>query len=121
MVKRPASEGAPEEAATLTERDLSEIAEVIGKDRFASSLGARIEILEPGHCRATLTVREDMTNFLGMTHGASHARKRPSTENASGSREAKGAERRLPRLSNYCSRHWRTTGLPIADRLGRCA
>ena len=41
----------------------------IQNDPFARSLGARVEILAPGHSRASLTVTEEMTNFHGITHG----------------------------------------------------
>ena len=42
----------------------------IQRDPFASLLGARVEIVAPGHSRATLTVTEDMANFHGITHGS---------------------------------------------------
>jgi acyl-CoA thioesterase len=41
----------------------------IRRDPFARQLGARVEILAPGHSRVTLTVTEDMANFHGITHG----------------------------------------------------
>ena len=41
----------------------------IQNDPFARSLGASVEILAPGHSRASLTVTEEMTNFHGITHG----------------------------------------------------
>ncbi len=42
----------------------------VQKDQFAAHLGAKVEILEPGHCRVSMTIKEWMTNFLGMTHGS---------------------------------------------------
>jgi acyl-CoA thioesterase len=39
------------------------------RDPFANQLAAKIEALEPGYCRASLTVTESMTNFHGTTHG----------------------------------------------------
>jgi len=42
----------------------------IQKDLFAAHLGAKVEILEPGHSRVSMTVSEWMTNFLSMTHGS---------------------------------------------------
>ena len=45
------------------------IDEYIQKDPFAAHLGAKIEIVEPGHSRVSLTVTEEMTNFHGTTHG----------------------------------------------------
>lgn len=41
----------------------------IQKDPFARHLGARVEILGPGHSRASLTIGEEMANFHGITHG----------------------------------------------------
>ena len=46
-----------------------EIRRYIERDPFAKQLGAEIEALEPGYCRASLQVSESMTNFHGMTHG----------------------------------------------------
>jgi len=46
-----------------------EIRRYIVRDPFANELGAMIEALEPGYCRASLTITEEMTNFHGMTHG----------------------------------------------------
>jgi acyl-CoA thioesterase len=42
----------------------------IQKDAFANHLGARVEIVKPGHSRVSLTVTENMTNFHSTTHGA---------------------------------------------------
>ncbi len=42
----------------------------VQKDLFAAHLGAKVEILEPGHSRVSMTISEWMTNFLGMTHGS---------------------------------------------------
>lgn len=41
----------------------------IQNDAFTRFLGARVEIIKPGHCRVSLTVTEDMTNFHGTVHG----------------------------------------------------
>jgi len=46
-----------------------QILDYIQKDPFARRLGARVEIIAPGHSRVTLTVSEDMANFHGITHG----------------------------------------------------
>lgn len=45
------------------------IIEHFKKDPFAEHLGARLEIVSPGHSRVYLTVKENMTNFHGTTHG----------------------------------------------------
>ena len=45
------------------------INEYIRKDPFAAHLGAKVEIIEPGHSRVSLTITEEMTNFHGTTHG----------------------------------------------------
>ena len=45
------------------------ILDYIQNDPFAQRLGARVEILAPGHSRVTLTVTADMANFHGITHG----------------------------------------------------
>ena len=41
----------------------------IQDDPFVRKLGARVEILAPGHSRVTLTVTDDLVNFHGITHG----------------------------------------------------
>jgi acyl-CoA thioesterase len=41
----------------------------IQKDSFANYLGAKVEILKPGHSRVSLTINDNMTNFHGSTHG----------------------------------------------------
>ncbi len=41
----------------------------IQKDKFANYLGAKVEIIAPGHSRVSLRVNENMTNFHGTTHG----------------------------------------------------
>ncbi len=46
-----------------------DVAAHIRTDPFANWLGAAIEAIEPGYCRASLVVRESMRNFHGMTHG----------------------------------------------------
>nr|WP_321403463.1 hotdog fold thioesterase [uncultured Desulfobacter sp.] len=45
------------------------INDYIQQDPFAQSLGAKVEILKPGHSRVTLTIKDDMVNFHGITHG----------------------------------------------------
>jgi len=45
------------------------INDYIQKDAFANYLGAKLEIVKPGHSRVFLTIDEKMTNFHGMTHG----------------------------------------------------
>ncbi len=45
------------------------IAAHILKDPFARKLGARFEAIRPGYSRVALTVKEDMVNFHGLTHG----------------------------------------------------
>jgi acyl-CoA thioesterase len=42
----------------------------IQNDAFTKFMGARVEIVKPGHSRVTLTVTDQMTNFHGTTHGA---------------------------------------------------
>ncbi len=41
----------------------------IQKDEFAKSLGASVEIIDPGHSRVSLLIDQTMTNFHGTTHG----------------------------------------------------
>ncbi len=45
------------------------IDEYIQRDPFARFMGAKVEILKPGHSRVTLDVTADMLNFHGNTHG----------------------------------------------------
>ncbi len=45
------------------------IAAYIRKDPFAKHLGAKVDIVAPGHSRVTLRVTDTMVNFHGMTHG----------------------------------------------------
>jgi len=45
------------------------INERIQRDPFTRLLGAKVEILKPGHSMATLTITDDMVNFHGTTHG----------------------------------------------------
>ena len=45
------------------------IADHIQKDEFANYLGAKVEIIKPGHSRVSLMVKNHMTNFHGSTHG----------------------------------------------------
>ena len=39
------------------------------KDAFAEQLGAKLVEVKPGYSRIALTVRSDMVNFHGITHG----------------------------------------------------
>ena len=39
------------------------------KDTLAASLGATLEVVEPGYSRVSLIVTDRMTNFHGTTHG----------------------------------------------------
>ena len=55
----------------MSEDRKQKIEEHIQCDPFASFLGANVEILKPGHSRATLTVTDDMVNFHGQ-----HSRRR---------------------------------------------
>ena len=41
----------------------------IKTDPFANYLGAKVEIIKPGHSRVYLTIDDYMTNFHGTTHG----------------------------------------------------
>lgn len=41
----------------------------IQTDAFARFLGAKVEIINPGHSRVFLTINDHMTNFHGTTHG----------------------------------------------------
>ncbi|MCB8945982.1 MAG: hotdog fold thioesterase [Ardenticatenaceae bacterium] len=41
----------------------------IQQDAFANHLGAKVEIVAPGHSRVTLTVTQNLLNFHGTTHG----------------------------------------------------
>ncbi|MGD9823680.1 hotdog fold thioesterase [Desulfobacter sp.] len=45
------------------------INDYIQQDPFAQFLGAKVEVLGPGHSRVTLTINDDMVNFHGITHG----------------------------------------------------
>lgn len=38
-------------------------------DRYARLMGIELLELRPGHARVGMTVKEDMTNFHGITHG----------------------------------------------------
>jgi len=46
-----------------------EINDHIQKDAFANYLGAKVEIIKPGHSRVSLIVKDHMTNFHSTTHG----------------------------------------------------
>lgn len=41
----------------------------IQTDAFAKFLGAKVEIINPGHSRVSLIINDHMTNFHGTTHG----------------------------------------------------
>jgi acyl-CoA thioesterase len=41
----------------------------IQKDAFANHLGAKVEIVKPGHSRVSLAINDNMINFHGTTHG----------------------------------------------------
>ncbi len=41
----------------------------IQTDAFARFLGAKVEIINPGHSRVSLIINDHMTNFHGTTHG----------------------------------------------------
>ena len=41
----------------------------IRRDPYAEFLGARVEAVEPGYSRVTLTVDDHMLNFHGVAHG----------------------------------------------------
>ncbi len=41
----------------------------IQKDAFANHLGAKVEIIKPGHSKVFLTINDNMINFHGTTHG----------------------------------------------------
>jgi acyl-CoA thioesterase len=41
----------------------------IQKDAFANHLGAKVQIIKPGHSRVSLIIKDHMTNFHGLTHG----------------------------------------------------
>lgn len=53
----------------MKEDRTKKINDYIQRDPFAQSLGAKVEIVAPGHSRVTLTITEDMVNFHGDTHG----------------------------------------------------
>ena len=53
----------------MSSKRSKQINEYIQRDPYSRFLGAEVEIVKPGHSRATLTISEEMTNFHGMTHG----------------------------------------------------
>ena len=53
----------------MNEKRKQKINEYIQCDPFARFLGAKVEVLKPGHSRVTLTVTDNMVNFHGNTHG----------------------------------------------------
>lgn len=46
------------------------INDYIKNDAFANYLGAKVEIIKPGHSRVSLVIDDNMTNFHGTTHGS---------------------------------------------------
>ena len=46
------------------------IREYLERDAFVRGLGVKLEAVEPGYCRASLTISPQMTNFHGTSHGA---------------------------------------------------
>jgi acyl-CoA thioesterase len=50
-------------------KDQKRINAIILNDSFSKMLEADVEIVEPGHSKVTLEIKETMTNFHGMTHG----------------------------------------------------
>ncbi len=53
----------------MNENRIQKINEHIQSDPFARFLGAKVEIIKPGHSRVALTITDDMINFNGITHG----------------------------------------------------
>jgi len=53
----------------MKENREDKINKYIQSDPFAQLLGAKVEIIKPGHSRVTLTITDDMVNFHGITHG----------------------------------------------------
>ena len=58
----------------MTGEDEQARAERVGRwmereDRLARLLGMRLETVEPGHCRVSMEVTDDMLNAVGLTHG----------------------------------------------------
>ena len=53
----------------MHENRKKEINDYIQRDPYAELLGAKVEIVEPGRSRVTLTITDDMVNFHGDTHG----------------------------------------------------
>ncbi|MEW6448083.1 MAG: hotdog fold thioesterase [Bacillota bacterium] len=45
------------------------IRSLLEKDSFPNALGIIFGRVEPGYAEATLTIREEMLNFTGVTHG----------------------------------------------------
>ena len=61
-------EKAPEDKP-MDENRQKEINDYIQRDPYAELLGAKVEIVEPGRSRVTLTITKEMVNFHGLTHG----------------------------------------------------
>jgi len=53
----------------MHETDIQALERAFGQDSFARLLGIEVIELGKGHAEATMTVREDMLNFLGLPHG----------------------------------------------------
>jgi acyl-CoA thioesterase len=49
--------------------DMSEFAELVRSDRYASHLGIELIKVEEGHAVTRMNVAESHTNFLGSVHG----------------------------------------------------
>jgi acyl-CoA thioesterase len=45
------------------------VQEMYGKDRFSQLLGIEIKGAEPGRCKLTMKIREEMLNGFGIVHG----------------------------------------------------
>ena len=43
--------------------------ELFKKDAYSNLIGAKMEDVQPGYCRVSVTVTESMLNFHGTTHG----------------------------------------------------
>lgn len=48
---------------------MEELLAQLREDRYARYLGIEVEEVEEGYARCSLTVTEDMINFLGLLHG----------------------------------------------------
>jgi acyl-CoA thioesterase len=48
---------------------LAALRRTIAEDPFAARLGIRVEDLQPGYCRTSLTLSPEMLNGVGVPHG----------------------------------------------------